>query len=124
MSEQLNALKLALEAVEWIAQQRTGGMIQRKSIEAITAIKQAIEAPMQEPYWLIAPNGEYYKNPKHLMNQATPPAQTAPVPLTDEEIDAATKAWFENDIVSGNNLFRKRMRAAFAAAHGITKGQS
>ena len=51
-----------------------------------------------------------------------PPAP-APVPLTDEQVDSATKAWFENDIVAGRNPFRKRMRAAFAAAHGITKGQ-
>ena len=49
----------------------------------------------------------------------TPPA--APVPLTDDQVDAATKAWFENDIVAGQNPFRKRMRAAFAAAHGITE---
>jgi hypothetical protein len=50
----------------------------------------------------------------------TPPAAQPAVPLTDEQIDAATKAWFENDIVSGRYPFRKRMRAAFAAAHGIT----
>jgi hypothetical protein len=48
-----------------------------------------------------------------------PPA--APVPLTDDQVDAATKAWFENDIVAGRNPFRKRMRAAFAAAHKITE---
>ena len=48
----------------------------------------------------------------------------APVPLTDDQVDAAIKAWFENDNVAGRNPFRKRMRAAFAAAHGITeKGQ-
>ena len=49
---------------------------------------------------------------------ATPPA---PEPLTDDQVDAAIKAWFENDIVAGQNPFRKRMRAAFAAAHGITE---
>ena len=43
------ALKLALEALEWITQQRTGGMIQRKATEATTAIKQALEQPVQEP---------------------------------------------------------------------------
>ena len=43
------ALKLALEAVEWIAKQRTGGMIQCKATEAITAIRQALAAPVQEP---------------------------------------------------------------------------
>jgi hypothetical protein len=55
--------------------------------------------------------------------QAAPPAP-APVPLTDDQVDAATKAWFENDIVAGRYPFGKRMRAAFAAAHSITeKGQ-
>jgi hypothetical protein len=61
---------------------------------------------------------------KQLVNETLQPdAHPAPVPLTDEQVDAATKAWFENDIVSGRYPFRKRMRAAFAAAHGITKGQ-
>jgi hypothetical protein len=44
-----DVLKLALEALEWITQQRTGGMIQRKATEATTAIKQALEQPLQEP---------------------------------------------------------------------------
>ena len=50
------ALDLVLETVEWIAKQRTGGMIQRKATEAITAIKQARSAPtvasprVQEPF--------------------------------------------------------------------------
>ena len=43
------------------------------------------------------------------------------VPLTDDQVDAAIKAWFENDIVAGRNPFEKRMRAAFAAAHKITE---
>lgn len=47
----------------------------------------------------------------------SPPAQRKP--LTDEEIDAAVKAWFENDIVAGRQPFSKRMRAAIEAAHGI-----
>ena len=46
-----------------------------------------------------------------------PPAQRKP--LTDEQIDAAVKAWFENDIVAGRNPFKKRMCAAIEAAHGI-----
>jgi hypothetical protein len=52
--------------------------------------------------------------------ESHPAAQPA-VPLTDDQVDAATKAWFENDIVAGQNPFRKRMRAAFAAAHNITE---
>lgn len=52
--------------------------------------------------------------------EATPPtAQPALKPLTNEQIDAAIKAWFETDIVAGRQPFTKRMRAAFAAAHGI-----
>jgi hypothetical protein len=56
--------------------------------------------------------------------RTTKPAAQPAVPLTDDQVDAATKAWFENDIVAGRYPFGKRMRAAFAAAHGITeKGQ-
>ena len=49
MNNQQTALRLALEALEWITQQRTGGMIQRKATEATTAIKQALEQPVPEP---------------------------------------------------------------------------
>jgi hypothetical protein len=45
--------------------------------------------------------------------------QTERKPLTDEQIDAAIKAWFENEIVAGRQPFAKRMRAAIEAAHGI-----
>jgi hypothetical protein len=56
-----------------------------------------------------------------IRNLYTDPPAPTPVPLTDEQVDSATKAWFENDIVAGRNPFRKRMRAAFAAAHAITE---
>ena len=45
--------------------------------------------------------------------------QTERKPLTDEQIDAAIKAWFENEIVAGRQPFAKRIRAAVEAAHGI-----
>lgn len=45
--------------------------------------------------------------------------QTKRKPLTDEQIDAAVKAWFENEIVAGRQPFAKRMRAAVEAAHNI-----
>jgi hypothetical protein len=32
-------------------------------------------AAVPQPYWLIAPNGEYYKNPKHPMNATVPQGQ-------------------------------------------------
>lgn len=51
--------------------------------------------------------------------QPAPPPQRKP--LTDEQIDAAVKAWFENDISPGRQPFEKRMRAAIKAAHGITE---
>jgi hypothetical protein len=41
------------------------------------------------------------------------------VPMTDVQIDAAVKAWFENEIVAGRQPFAKRMRAAIEATHGI-----
>lgn len=46
----------------------------------------------------------------------SPPARK---PLTDEQIDAAIKAWFENEIVAGRQPFAKRMRAAIKAANSI-----
>ncbi len=48
---------------------------------------------------------------------AAPPAPAA-VPLTDEQVAAALAAWF--GVESG---FDDRMRAAFAAAHGIAAGE-
>lgn len=50
--------------------------------------------------------------------KASPPPQRKP--LTDEQIDAAVKEWFEGDY---RKPFTKRMRAAIEAAHNI-KGQS
>ena len=47
--QQLKAMKLALEALEWIAAQRTGGMIQRKAMEPIVAIREVLkDHAMQE----------------------------------------------------------------------------
>ena len=47
--KQIEALKLALEALEWIAAQRTGGMIQRKAMEPIVAIREVLkDHAMQE----------------------------------------------------------------------------
>ena len=45
-------------------------------------------------------------------------------PMTDEQIDAAVKAWFENPIVAGRQPFAKRMRAAIEAAHNIQEPKS
>ena len=52
-----------------------------------------------------------------MLDQTSHDAQRKP--LTDEQIDAGVKAWFENTIVAGRQPFAKRMRAAIEAAHGI-----
>lgn len=44
-------------------------------------------------------------------------------PLTDERIDAAVKAWFENPVVAGRRPFAKRMRAAIEAFYGNKGGE-
>jgi len=63
------------------------------------------------------------RGPKYLNEPLKPLYTTPPAaqrqPLTDEQIDAAVKAWFENDISPGRQPFGKRMRAAIEAAHGI-----
>ena len=46
-------------------------------------------------------------------------------PLSDEQIDAGIAAWFTTDITTNEGQdrghpFRQRMRAAIAAANGIT----
>ena len=129
MNEEL--LTLALEALEW--EEAQTAYPSRMMTNAITALREALaEQPaQQEPvagllvgqdsdgrYVSIAakayadtlPLGEYKL-------YTSPPAERKP--LTDEQIDAAVKAWFENDIVVGRQPFAKRMRAAIEAAHGI-----
>ncbi len=43
------AAQQALEALEWISAQKTGGMIQRKATEPITALRAVLAEPVQEP---------------------------------------------------------------------------
>ena len=134
------ALKLALEALSpWM--DTDAGHTEQHA--AYYAIKQALEQPAQEPVAILKGIDEY--GPvvdwyKHWVNvpigtklYTTPPAgqpatedssvvQPAAQPavaLTDEQIDAAVKAWFQNENVAGRQPFAKRMRAAIEAAHGI-----
>jgi hypothetical protein len=122
------ALRMALDALE--GAKIIGG--QRKADEAITAIKQALAAPVQEPiYQMQMMDGKWIDQAKqsYEYNKArgntvrivytTPPAQPAPVPLTDE----MRKQMKER-------CDSMEMRGAFAdgwlsaeSAHGITKGQ-
>jgi hypothetical protein len=84
------ALKLALEALTIIrGQLKSWGL----GDEAIAICKQALAAPVQEPVAWMDKYGEIYKDVPEVLSTDTPlytapPAQAAPVPLTDEEIDA------------------------------------
>ena len=135
------AMKLALEALGLYARTLAPTETQKKGMEAITALDEALAQPQQEPVaWVFRksliqkfrwhrdkPVGQealLYWEPLY----TPPPAQEFVCstglchyrkPLTDEEIDAAVKAWFENEIVAGRQPFAKRMRAAIKAAHGI-----
>ncbi len=149
------AMKLALEALEGIHRygldtlsgrvdgpddrewQRAGvNEMTKRARLGITAIKEALAQPEQEPleYWnavegwvKIDEVREHFESVscgtiyKHEGEGRVPLYTTPPQrkPLTDEQIDAAIKAWFENEIVAGRQPFAKRMRAAIEAAHGI-----
>ena len=92
------------------------------------AIKYWLQDTMESGRWVTTDNmakataekmlsGEYGDvYPQGRIVEPSPPASK---PLTDEQIDAAVKAWFENDIVAGRQPFAKRMRAAIEATHGI-----
>lgn len=43
-----------LDALEWIANQRTGGMIQRKATEPIETLRTSLAQPEPEPYGYIS----------------------------------------------------------------------
>ena len=66
MTDLRKAAEMALDALEMYQSRSSVQMFD----VAITALRRALEQPAQqhEAYWLIAPNGEYYKNPKHPMN--------------------------------------------------------
>jgi hypothetical protein len=135
--DEAEALDLARKALEICEQD--GYIPVRLTRDALTAIKQARSTPVQNSdhefknfHRLLCERFGYTHDEvdwkrdqisliEWIAKQVKP---AAPVPLTDDQVDAATKAWFENDIVAGRYPFRKRMRAAFAAAHGITKGEA
>ena len=107
---------------------------------ALTAIKQARSAPVQEPSqyqelrevledlmdWQVKNvkvwHNRAYDNAQHVLDRhkATPPAQPAPVPLTQQQVvDGFCKTPHQTQYVA---VFDAGVRFA-EAAHGITKGQ-
>jgi hypothetical protein len=120
-------LDLALEALEGLKSIPGGrhelhelNAIHRKHDRAIAAIKQARSAPVQEPVAWISPNGNIHFD--HWLDSAplytTPPAQPAPVPLTEQEFEALH--WKAKGYVATGLMYVVRI---VEAHHGITKGQ-
>ena len=115
MSQQIEALKLALEALEAHAD------IGIKSDKAITAIKEALAQPEQEPFG-------YFRYDLRLdawvLNRAgitgTPFYTTPPQrkPLTDEEIDAIIQK-LDPLFLDTPTGFEIEFARAIEAAHGI-----
>jgi len=133
------ALKLALKALRFA---RDDGYENEVSQEAITAIKQARSAPVQEPVaWVCyrAPGkrgidfeeSDINGLPIGTLLYTTPPAQPAPVPLTDEQahqilLDMAKHIeTFGPEDITEQQLSAECVRfiCQRVAAHGITKGQ-
>jgi hypothetical protein len=124
------ALKLALSALfsyeDDYVDDGTGGITSSFCYDkdavnkAIAACRQALAQPVQELDYeaLFNQMCERCDILDKALVEYERVAQPA-VQLTDEQIDAAVKAWFENDISAGRQPFGKRMRAAIKAAHGI-----
>jgi len=124
------ALKLALEALEnHEGNYKLSDAGCDRHDKAITAIKQARSAPVQEPVAI----GWDTKTDTPIMGYTTPPAQPAPVPLTDEQKRDLIKksALWDMHIHIGwysapaKSFVEKTIQliADIEAAHGITKGQ-
>jgi hypothetical protein len=120
------ALKLALEACELLVKlMRDEHLImkipiglypaERKSVEAITAIKQTLAAPVQEADVFdddIEVTGPTTIRTRYRLEAGTklyttpPAAQSAPVPLTDDEVDRAIDRIDQNAINWTQELFK------------------
>ena len=119
-----NALKLALDALEfWDVH----GRLHQPTEEAITAIKEALAQPEQEPVAWFSPSGNLYKTRFHATangEQVVTPLYTTPPqrnPLTDEQRqELMSKAW--NKWLSRKDdgrLFAWDFSFEVEAAHGI-----
>jgi hypothetical protein len=132
MNNQQTALRLALEALEYWD---VHGKLHQPTEEAITAIKQALEQPVQEPVaWMAeSKNGNVrFTNIGQSADQlesfgwTISPLYAAPFqfqPLTEEAVLECWKQVYEPGRREHDNA--TRMARAIEAAHGIAeKGQS
>jgi hypothetical protein len=115
------ALKLALEALEGIHPGNMTPMAEEYWNKAITAIKQALAAPVQEP---VATN-KIYVTREQLAELYPPPAAQPAVPLTDEQIEHLWETRVSQPCPSYplEKSDWVQFARAIEAAHGITKGQ-
>ena len=120
------ALKLALEALN-ATESDCGGRAFEREQEAITAIKEALAQPEQEPVkfeavWDSGPTNKDYEDAMRLkrLQQLTAPPQRKP--LTDEEIrdlwSWSATAEAERTATTQQHAFAR----AIEAAHGIKGG--
>ena len=95
--------------------------LNHQTIALLLEAAQALAVPpVQEPVampenWFAGMPEEYRKEAWRV---ATPPAQPAPVPLTDDQIEEMA-----NDFEEGYVFLYRSFARAIEAAHGITKGQ-
>ena len=128
MSKQTEAMKLALDALEY--SKDSDHPHYEDQIKAITALREALaEQPaQQEPvgYFRVNDYGRWEENEnEHGQPFYTPPqAQPAREPLTDEQIMAIGKELGVKCRLGGNPNIDFEYARAIEAAHGITKGNT
>ena len=131
---QTEALRLALQELE--LEEAQTHYPSRALVNAITAIKAALEAKDEPVAWYRNEDGIriYYESKVWddvIPLYTTPPQRALDISnnvsqrllLTDEPIGNAIDAWFKRNSDGTYGTWRERMRAAIKAAHGI-KGEA
>jgi hypothetical protein len=136
----IEAMKLALEALEYFSDTATLNMDKAFSEDAITALRQAIEQTQkQKPYgWAYESHGRFTCN-AHPIFWKTRKAEThtesfweeIPLyrhppqrqPLTDEQIEKLLGGYFISHWGNNRHAYHTAIARAIEAAHGI-KGEA
>jgi hypothetical protein len=107
-------MKLALEALK----KGVDGQTSIEMDEAITSLRQAIAAPVQEPVGYVAENGVVDWNvcaPPILTDLYTTPPQRTWVKLTDEEVESCWRQVQANDFHDCVQPFARDIEAKLKA---------